>query len=106
MSSPKLYLKQNVQVEPLFNQWYAWTYLISPATAPMYIANHLKIMQSFIASPQIHMAALKNPEMLGGPFINHDASRVKDIQALYEKTKSENALALKFADAVQNLDKM
>jgi len=106
MDNDKVYLRQNVQVEPLFNQWYAWTYLISPATAPMYIANHLKIMHSFISSPQIHSAALKNPEMLGGPFINYDASRVKDIQALYEKTKSEHSLALKFADAVQSLDKM
>jgi len=25
MQEPKLYLKQNVQCEPLFNQWYAWT---------------------------------------------------------------------------------
>src|SRR5215510_16086708 len=106
MNNGKVYLRQNVQVEPLLNQWYAWTYLISPASAPMYIANHLRIMQSFIAAPQVHVAALKNPEMLGGPFINHDAGRVKDIQALYDRTRTEHALALKFADAVQALDKM
>ncbi|NET07738.1 MAG: NAD-dependent epimerase/dehydratase family protein [Symploca sp. SIO2B6] len=28
-----VYLKPNVIIEPLFNQWYAWSYLISPATA-------------------------------------------------------------------------
>lgn len=107
MSNRKVYLRQNVQVEPLFNQWYAWTYLISPATAPMYIANqHLKVMQSFIASPDIHVAALKNPDMLGGPFINYDAGKVKDIKALYERTRDESALSMKFADAVQVLNKL
>jgi hypothetical protein len=25
-------------MEPLFNQWYAWTYLIPPASSPMYVA--------------------------------------------------------------------
>ena len=51
MSTQKIYLKQNVQVDPLFNQWYAWPYLISPAAAAMYVANsHVKIMQSFVAT--------------------------------------------------------
>src|ERR1043166_7200796 len=31
----QVYLKENVQIEPLYNQWYAWSYLISPATAPL-----------------------------------------------------------------------
>jgi len=71
MSAVNVYLKPNVLVEPLFNRWYAWTYLIAPATAAMFTANsHLKIMQSFIQAPQIHVAALKNPAMRGGPFID------------------------------------
>ncbi|MGZ3460782.1 MAG: hypothetical protein ACXU86_20020, partial [Archangium sp.] len=45
MSSPALYLKQNVAAEPLYNQWYAWWYLLAPANAPLYVANHhVKIM--------------------------------------------------------------
>ncbi|MGA9994271.1 MAG: hypothetical protein WBP93_02600, partial [Pyrinomonadaceae bacterium] len=78
MSAEKVYFKQNVQAEPLFNQWYAWSFLIAPETAAMYVANsHLKLMQSFVAAPQVHIAALKNPAMLGGPFINCEASRVE-----------------------------
>ena len=66
MTMRNVYLKPNVWVEPLFNQWYAWTNLIAPATSSMYVANlHLKIMQSFVASPQLHVAALKNPANLG-----------------------------------------
>ena len=52
LTAADVYLKPNVLVEPLFNQWYAWTNLIAPATSAMYITNlHLKIMQSFVASP-------------------------------------------------------
>src|SRR6185503_11834664 len=107
MNNTSMYLKQNVVSEPLFNQWYVWSYLISPATCPLYIANlHLKIMESFVAAPQIHADAYKNPEMIGGPFINYDASRVDEIQALLEKTRKEQSHMLEFADAIKSLDKM
>lgn len=106
MKTPKVYLKQNVFLEPLINQWYAWSYLISPATSAMYIANlHLKIMQSFIAAPQVHVAALKNPAMIGGPFINYDASKVYAIKDLLEKTKKDQAHMLEFAESIKTLDK-
>jgi L-ascorbate metabolism protein UlaG (beta-lactamase superfamily) len=99
-----LYLKQNVQVEPLINNWYAWSGLIFPATAAMYIANsHLKIMQSFVSGPQVHVAALKNPKMIGGPFINYEASRVGEVRKLLEKTIREQAPLLELAAAVKQL---
>ncbi|HZI20327.1 MAG TPA: MBL fold metallo-hydrolase [Pyrinomonadaceae bacterium] len=104
--SEKVYLRRNIMIEPLFNQWYAWSYLISPATAAMYIANlHLKIMESFIAAPQVHVSALKNPANLGGPFLNYDASRVGEIRALREKTIRENERMLVLADSIRKLDK-
>lgn len=31
-SKKRLYLKKNVQVEPLVDQWYVWMHLIPPAT--------------------------------------------------------------------------
>ena len=107
MTTDQLYFRQDVIVEPLFNQWYAWSYLISPATAAMYMANsHLKMMQSFVSAPQLHITALKNPAMLGGPFINYDTSRVGEIKALVDRTVTEHSHMLKFAEAVQTLDKM
>jgi L-ascorbate metabolism protein UlaG (beta-lactamase superfamily) len=102
-----VYLKPNVLAEPLFNQWYAWPYLIPPATAAMYIANfHLKIMQSFVATPQVHIAALKNPAMMGGPFINYDVNRVDEIRALLEKTRKEQTPMLALAEAVKSTNEM
>jgi len=103
----KLYLKQNVLVEPLVNQWYMWSHLIAPQTAAMHITNsHLKIMQSFVSAPQVHIAALKNPAMLGGPFINYDASRAGDIEELRQRTVKEQARLVEFASAVGALDAM
>jgi len=107
MTTKELCFRQDVIVEPLFDQWYAWSYLISPATAAMCIANsHLKKMQSFITAPQMHVAALKNPAVLGGPFIDHDPGRVDEIKALVECTTREHAHMLKFAAAIQELDKL
>ena len=107
MTEKKLYFKQNVLVEPLFNQWYAWPNLIPPVSAAMYIANsHLKIMESFVSSPQIHVSALKNPAMLGGPFINYAADRVNEIKLLLNKTRQEQTLMLELAEAVNSLDSM
>lgn len=105
VSSKKVYLKPNVLAEPLFNRWYAWSYLIPPATAAMYVANlHLKIMQSFIAAPQAHVAALRNPAMIGGPFINHAPDRVKDVKELMERTVRDQSRLLNLAAAIKALD--
>src|ERR1044072_6531773 len=88
MRTESVYLKGNVLVEPLFNQWPAWPLLIPPAPSAMFIANsRMRIMQSFISTPQLHASALENPALRGGPFINYDASRVKEIEELMEKTK-------------------
>jgi L-ascorbate metabolism protein UlaG (beta-lactamase superfamily) len=107
MTSGNLYLKHNVLPEPLFNQWYAWSGLIYPPTAAMYIVNsHLKIMQSFISTPQIHVSALKNPKMIGGPFINYDPSRAGEIKELMDKTAKEQACLIELANAAKQLDEM
>ncbi len=107
MSDTKYYLKQNVQVEPLFNQWYAWSHLIAPATAAMNIVNsHLKIMKSYVAAPQVHANAVKNPAMLGGPFIDYEGGRVSEIKALINRTVKENPQMIAFAESVQACDEM
>ncbi|HEV7396290.1 MAG TPA: MBL fold metallo-hydrolase [Pyrinomonadaceae bacterium] len=103
----KYYLRPNVMIEPLFNQWYAWPLLIAPHTAAMNIANlHLKIMKSYVAAPQIHANAVKNPALLGGPFIDYNGGRVSDIKALITKTTKEQAHLIEFADSVKRLDQI
>ncbi|HLP57169.1 MAG TPA: MBL fold metallo-hydrolase [Fluviicola sp.] len=107
MNGNQFYLKPNVVIEPLYDRWYAWAHLISPATAAMNVTNrHLKIMNSYIQSPQIHQMAVKNPKMLGGPFMDYDGVRIDDIKALREKTLEKQADLIAFAAAVKELDEM
>jgi L-ascorbate metabolism protein UlaG (beta-lactamase superfamily) len=107
MNNANLYLKSNVVPEPLFDNWYAWPHLISPATAAMNIVGrHLKIMNSYILAPYIHEAAVKNPKMLGGPFMDFPKNRVADVKALKSKTIGKQKNMIEFAEAVNALNKM
>ncbi len=100
-----VYLKPNVLAEPLICSWYAWTHLIQPATAGCNIVDrHLTIMKSFVQAPQVHLAATRNPAMIGGPFISYGADRVKDIKALMERTLVDQARLLTLARAIKDLD--
>jgi L-ascorbate metabolism protein UlaG (beta-lactamase superfamily) len=102
-----VYLRPNVQVEPLVDQWYAWSYLIPPATAARNLTErHLKIMDSYLSAPQVHAAAVKNPRMLGGPFIDYDAGRVDEIRALRDKTKRRRAALIEVSAALGQLDEL
>lgn len=107
MSAEPLYLKSNVVMEPLIDSWYAWAHLVSPATAAMnIIGRHLSIMKSYIRAPQVHAAAVKNPAMLGGPFIDYKSVRVNEIQELIARTEQTRAQLLELAGAINRLDEL
>ncbi|MES2731061.1 MAG: MBL fold metallo-hydrolase [Bacteroidota bacterium] len=107
MDTTKLYMKQNIQVEPLINQWYAWIHLVPPATAALNIVNrHLTLMTSYVNSPMMHAAAVKNPEMRGGPFIDLDGKRVAEVKALLQETKAKSQLLQEFAKGVKELNQL
>src|SRR5258708_18918465 len=99
------YLRQNIQVEPLIDHWYVWSHLIPPATAARNITErHIKILDSYITAPQIHANAVKNPKMLGGPFIDYDGKRVDEIRALRDQTKQKRRHLLELSAAIAELD--
>jgi L-ascorbate metabolism protein UlaG (beta-lactamase superfamily) len=107
MQQRKFFLKPNLIIEPLIEKWYAWTHLISPATAAMNVAGrHLKIMNSYIQSPQIHAAAVLNPKMLGGPFMDYKGGRVDEIKQLRSETLEHQCSSIELAAAITELDKM
>jgi L-ascorbate metabolism protein UlaG (beta-lactamase superfamily) len=107
MSNAPLYLKQNVQVEPLFDQWYAWPHLIPPATAARNITErHLRIMESYINAPQVHANAVKNPKMLGGPFMDYGGRRAPEVKALRDATRTKRAPLIELSAALGRLDEL
>ncbi|MGH9762940.1 MAG: MBL fold metallo-hydrolase, partial [Blastocatellia bacterium] len=76
-----LYLKESIQIEPLFNRWHAWILLVPPATAALNLLDrYLKIMRSFVNSPALHAAAVRNPATRGGPFIDLDEKKTAGVR--------------------------
>src|SRR5437899_1641946 len=105
--SDALYLRPDVQVEPLVDQWYAWSHLIPPATTARNITHrHFRIMDSYLNAPKVHASAVKNPKMLGGPFIDHAGGRVDEIRALRERTKQARAPLIELSAALEQLDEL
>ncbi|QJB36080.1 MBL fold metallo-hydrolase [Chitinophaga oryzae] len=101
------YLKPNLVIEPLFKRWYAWSYLIPPATAARNVTGrHMKIINSYIQAPQIHMEAVRNPKMKGGPFMDFGRNRVEEVRALREETLSSQQDLVALSDALKELDQL
>ena len=102
-----VYLKSNVVPEPLFEGWYSWPHLISPATAAMsVVGRHLQIMDSYLMAPEIHAQAVKNPKMLGGPFMDYEGNRAVDVQKLKDDTLERQKDLLELAQAIKDLTAM
>ena len=102
-----MYLKPNVVLEPLVDNWYAWSHLISPATAAMNIVGrHLTIIDSYLSAPSIHAEAVLNPKMRGGPFMDFGGGRVDEVKALQTQTFTRQEKVIQFAKAIKDLDRM
>jgi L-ascorbate metabolism protein UlaG (beta-lactamase superfamily) len=64
------------------------------------------VMNSYIQSPKIHAAAVSNPKMRGGPFMDYNGERVEEIKKLSSETKMRQARLIELAEAITELDKM
>ena len=107
MSEPKFYLKPNVVVEPLYDKWYAWSHLISPATAAMNIVErHMAIMESYLLAPEMHAKAVLDPKMRGGPFMDLEGTHLDEIEDLRKEIIEKRSKLILFARAVKELDKL
>jgi len=107
MKDDLLYLRPNIQVEPLFDYWYAWSHLIPPATAARNLTErHLKIMDSYLNAPQVHANAVKNPKLLGGPFVDYGGKRVDEIRNLRDQTKRWRPHLIELSEALASLDEL
>jgi L-ascorbate metabolism protein UlaG (beta-lactamase superfamily) len=101
-----LYLKSTAIAEPLTWGWYAWSYLIPPVTAACNISDrYIKIMQSYVQAPQIHAQAMRNPELLGGPFIDLNGENVDEVRKLIDETKENCKELLELANSVKEFSR-
>lgn len=100
------YLRSDAICEPLVNRWYAWSMLVSPATAAlMTLRGQIRILQSYIQMPGMHENAVKNPKMRGGPFIDFAGeNRVESVQKLLDDLQQTKLISL--AQALEKLHQM
>jgi L-ascorbate metabolism protein UlaG (beta-lactamase superfamily) len=104
MSDEQLYLKPGVAARPLFHRWYVWPQLVYPPTAAMNVAGrYVRIMKSYVKAPALHAAALRNPKMLGGPFIDLPGERSGEIERLLDETGNKLGDLLRLAEAIREL---
>ncbi|QEM10874.1 MBL fold metallo-hydrolase [Mucilaginibacter rubeus] len=107
MNEEQLYLKPNVVMEPLVDKWYAWSHLISPATAAMNIVGrHLAIIESYLMAPAIHASAVLNPKMKGGPFMDFGGGRIEEVTQLQDQSLEKQNKVIEFAKAIKTLDRL
>lgn len=107
MEEKKIYLKQNIQIEPLVNKWYAWIHMLSPVTAALNIfGRYMNIMNSYINSPALHAAAVQDPAMRGGPFVDLNGKKINEVKELIKKTYEDNNELLDFVNAISELRKL
>ena len=99
--SNEFYLRQNIQIEPLVNDLYAWIQIIPPVQGALNILHrHLPMMNSYISAPEIHASAVNNPAFRGGPFIDLNGGKVEEVKKLIAQTNKDCNNHIEFAEAV------
>ncbi len=107
MSDELLYLRRDVQVEPLVDQWYAWPHLIPPATAARNTTHrHFRIIDSYLSAPDAHAAAARNAKLLGGPFMDYPRDCSAEVRALRARTVASRGALIELSAALEQLDQM
>ncbi|MFI1411813.1 MBL fold metallo-hydrolase [Streptomyces sp. NPDC020707] len=101
MADEQLYLRPKVIVEPLVDRFYVWPHTLAPIQAAMNLAFlQVPLLESYLQSPKVHVAASHNPELRGGYFINIPEERADEVRDLLATIKRERARMLRFAEAI------
>ena len=105
--SEQVYFRQDVQVGPLVNNWYAWLHMIPPVTYSLNIVKrYQRILDSYIHSPKIHAAAVKNPAMRGGPFMDLDVCYMDKAKQLLADTLASTKSAKALVEAIETTNRI
>ncbi|WP_433325313.1 MBL fold metallo-hydrolase [Spirillospora sp. CA-294931] len=101
MAEEQLFLKSKVIVEPLQDRFFTWPHTLAPIQSAMNLAFlQVPLLESYLQSPQVHVAASNNPDLRGGYFINIPESRVDEVRDLLAAIKRDRAHILRFAEAI------
>jgi L-ascorbate metabolism protein UlaG (beta-lactamase superfamily) len=83
-------LADSTAIEPLINSFAIWSDTISPAPYSLHLANYqMKTLASYLANPEVHLKAVRNPKFAGGPFIDIPGERAGEVREIFERTKQD-----------------
>ncbi|MFD4948321.1 MBL fold metallo-hydrolase [Streptomyces sp. NPDC058239] len=103
MSDEPLFLRSKAIVEPLVDRFFAWPHTLAPIQAAMNLAFlQVPMLESYLQSPKVHVAASSNPELRGGYFINIPEERADEVRDLLAAIKRDRADMLAFAEAISS----
>lgn len=101
------YLRPDAYFEPLFNHWYAWPYLMQPATAARHtVHTHRRIMKSFVNNFQMHILANKERDLSGGDYLDCQEDQVAAIRALVAELETRCADLVGLSAAIDELEEL
>ncbi|QXJ21459.1 MBL fold metallo-hydrolase [Actinomadura graeca] len=103
----RIFLRSNAIIEPLVDRFYAWMHIVAPAQAALNLANvQVPLLESYLHSPQVHIAASTNPALRGGYFVGVGQDRATEVGDLLDGIKRDRADMLAFAAAVAEADEL
>ena len=83
----KYKLKDSTVIEPLVQQWSAWPQLLSPIPASLHLSNYqVPALEAYLREPLEHVRASRDPEMIGGPFVDIAPERADEVEQLLRQT--------------------
>jgi L-ascorbate metabolism protein UlaG (beta-lactamase superfamily) len=85
----------------LVDRFYAWFHTFAPVQAAMNLTFlQVPLLESYLQSPAVHVAASANPDLRGGYFVNIEEARSGEVRALLASIKRDRAEMLQFAEAI------
>lgn len=102
----KCYLREQTKIEPLVYRWYAWSHLISPIQQALHLAyRYVPALKSFLANPNVHVAALRDSRMFTGPYLQLDKKYAALAQDLLQDILHRGSSVLRVADEIIGFDR-
>lgn len=107
MGDEPRFLRPDVIIEPLVDGFYAWLQAFAPVQAAMNLRFlQVPLLESYLQSPQVHIAASRNPALRGGFFVNIEQERSGEVSALLAAVRRDRAPMLRFAEAVAEAEEI
>ncbi|MEU4243562.1 MBL fold metallo-hydrolase [Actinoplanes sp. NPDC026619] len=107
ISDEPVFLRSNAIIEPLVDKFYAWMHIVAPVQASLNLASlQVPMLESYLQNPQVHMAAVANPALRGGYFVNVDETRSMEVANLLDGIKRDRADMLGLAAAIAEAEEL